>query len=102
MVKAKSKTKVKIAKKATRKKMGKAVITVQGGEVAPTGAVTVKVKVPGKKKAKSFVVQLNTKSKAKIKLPKAARKGKYKVIVKYAGDDRHLKAKRVRKQFRVR
>lgn len=102
VVKADSTTKVKIAKKPTRKKAGKAVVTVKGGTAAATGTVVVKIKVAGVKKAKKVTVTLDAKGKANIKLPKAKKKGAYKVVVTYAGDDKLNAAKKTVKKFKVK
>ncbi len=102
VVKVDSTVTVKVSKKATLKKAGKAVVTVKGGDVLGTGTVVVKIKVAGVKKAKKVTVTLNAKGQAKIKLPKAKKKGAYKVVVTYAGDEKLNAAKKVVKKFKVK
>ncbi len=94
-----SKTKVKVAKKATRKKAGKAKISVTGATKA-TGKVKVTLKVAGVKKAKKVKATLKN-GKAVVKLPKAKKKGTYKVTVTYVGDA-NLKSSRKTVKFKVK
>ena len=80
-----SKTTLKVRKKATRKKAGALAVTVTGKHVKPAGKVTATLKVAGVKKAKKVTVRLKN-GKASVKLPRAKKKGTYKVTVKYAGN----------------
>lgn len=66
-----------------------------------TGSVEFSIKTPGKK-AKKVTAELNAKGVATVKLPKAKKRGKYKVVITYAGDSNFNKAKRVVTKFKVR
>ncbi len=100
-VKADAAITLKIAKKPTRKKAGKARIAITGGDAVATGSVEFSIKTPGKK-AKKVTAELNAKGVATVKLPKAKKRGKYKVVITYAGDSNFNKAKRVVTKFKVR
>jgi len=83
------KAKVKVAKKPTSKKKGKAVVRVQGvaGGAAPTGKVRVKL-TKGKKS--KYVTANLIKGKRTVKLPKLA-KGKWTIRAAYFGNANYTK-----------
>lgn len=87
---AAKKPKVKVTKKPTSRKKGKAKVTVKGvkGAAAPTGKVRIKL-VKGKK-SKTVTLKLNKKGVATKKLPKLA-KGTWKVRVSYLGNANYTK-----------
>ncbi|MCL3838670.1 HtaA domain-containing protein [Aeromicrobium duanguangcaii] len=86
---AASKAKVKVSKKPTSKKKGKAVVSVKGvsGGAAPTGKV--RVKLTKGKKSKYVTVNL-VKGKRTATLPKLA-KGKWTVRAAYLGNANYTK-----------
>ncbi len=77
---------VKVVKKPTVRKAGKAKVTVTGGTVA-TGKVT--VTVTKGKKAKKATGTLKKNGVAKVKLKKLPKKGKWTLSASYAGDATH-------------
>lgn len=95
-----SKTTLKVTKKATRKKAGAVAVTVTGKHVKPAGKVTATLKIAGVKKAKKVTVTLKN-GKATVKLPRATKKGTYKVTVKYAGNA-NFKASTKATNFKVK
>lgn len=86
--------KAKLGKKVTAK------VTIKGQTTVPTGKVTVTLK-KGKKTVKAKSATLDAQGKAKVKLAKLKKAGKYKVVVKYAGDDTNKAVKKVTK-FKVK
>ena len=100
-VKAAAKTTVKVTKKATVKKAGKVKVTVAAGAVKATGKVKVSIKAPNKKKAVVKRVTLK-KGAAAVALPKAGKKGTYKVTVIYGGDKKLKAAKKKVVSFKVK
>ncbi|WP_181312218.1 HtaA domain-containing protein [Nocardioides campestrisoli] len=90
----KPKVKAKVAKAPSTKKAGKAVVTLTGKAGTVTGKVNATLKSPGKKKAVKVTAKLNKKGKATIKLPKGKR-GAYKLVVRFTGDDSYTKARKV-------
>lgn len=78
---------IKISKKPTAKKAGKATVTVKpaAGRGQPTGKVTITIKG---KSTKKISVTLSA-GKKSVKLPKL-KQGSYKVTVSYAGDTKYL------------
>jgi hypothetical protein len=92
-----TKTNFAFNKKANRKKAGKVTVTVKSGQAKPQGKVQATIKVPGVKKAKKVTKKLNKNSKVAFKLPKAKKKGQYKVTVKYLGNKNFKVSKKVKK-----
>ena len=72
------------------------------GIAALTVAALVLVGCGGDDEAKKVTAELNAKGVATVKLPKAKKRGKYKVVITYAGDSNFNKAKRVVTKFKVR
>ncbi|GGD27364.1 Ig-like domain repeat protein [Nocardioides daphniae] len=97
-----AKTAVKVNKKATRKKAGKATVTITATKPKATGRVKVTLRIPGIKKAKVLTPKLNKQGKVVVKLPKAKKKGKYSVVVTYAGDKNYKAAKKKAASFKVK
>ncbi|MFC6154412.1 Ig-like domain repeat protein [Nocardioides yefusunii] len=101
VVKATPKTTLKVTKKATIKKAGKVKVSVASGSLKATGKVKVSIKAPNKKKAVVKKASLK-KGTVTVALPKAGKKGTYKVTVTYAGDKNLKAAKKVTKTYKVK
>lgn len=87
---------VKVTKKATRKKAGKVRVVVRAGKAGKaraTGRVRVRIKAPGRKIVTRHVRL--TRGKAVVKLPRAKRKGVYRVRATYAGNAKFRASKKV-------
>lgn len=85
VTKVATRTAVKVAKKPTRKKAGKATVTVAGTPKA-NGTLTVVVKAKGVKKT----LRVNVKNgKAVVKLPKAKKKGAYTIKATFKATRTH-------------
>jgi hypothetical protein len=97
--KVKAKVQTKLAKRPTRARKGRLVVTVRGSEGRATGRVVVKVK-RGKKTVKTLRVRLKKAGKASVRLPKGKR-GAWRAVVQYRGDDTYKKARKVVK-YRIR
>ena len=78
---------------------------VTEGAAAPTGAVELLLKpkgsTKGKRVKKTVVLAEGDRPVVRVRLPKV-RKGKYLLLVRYAGDDLVEKARTVRKTLRVK
>lgn len=87
---AAKKANLKVSKKPTTRKKGKARVVVKGvsGAAAPTGKVRIKL-IKGKK-SKVVTVNLNKKGAAVVKLPKLA-KGTWKIKAAYLGNGNYTK-----------
>ncbi|WP_110241687.1 Ig-like domain repeat protein [Nocardioides gilvus] len=105
VVKAAAKSTVKVTRKATTKRAGKARITVTGkttaGVAKARGKVKVTIQAPGKKVVKR-TVKLAKSGKVVVKLPKAGKKGTYRITVKYVGDKNYTAAKKKSVRHKVR
>ena len=98
---------VKVTPKKLRER-AKPKVTVKvrtEGAAAPTGAVKLLLKpkgsTKGKRVKKTVVLAEGDRPVVRVRLPKV-RKGKYLLLVRYAGDDLVEKARTVRKTLRVK
>ncbi len=90
IAKVTTKTAVKVTKKPTRKKAGKATVTVSGTPKAK-GKVTLVIKGKGIKKTVRGTVK---NGKVVVKLPKLKKKGTYKVTATFAATGTHKGSKK--------
>ncbi|OUZ10327.1 hypothetical protein BHE97_08275 [Aeromicrobium sp. PE09-221] len=98
VAKAGTRASVRVLKRPTSKKKGKAVVTVRSVTgTKPRGTVTVTLKKG--KKTKRVRAKVNANGQASVRLPKLA-KGAWKVTAAYAGDANHVR-KSIRKKLKV-
>ncbi|OUZ10325.1 hypothetical protein BHE97_08265 [Aeromicrobium sp. PE09-221] len=89
VVKAGTRASVRVSKRPTSKKRGKAVVTVRSVTgTKPRGKVTVTLRKG--KKVKRVSARVNARGQASVRLPKLA-KGTWKFTAAYGGDVNHLK-----------